>query len=109
MSACNSASVRDFRLLDESIHLAAAIQLAGYPAVVATLWQVSDEYSSKVAKDVYGRMLGENKCLNPQLSAEGLHWAMRRFRDITRAAPGGFTKESGNDPLLWASYIHIGV
>lgn len=40
LSACHTSAMRNFRLLDESINLASAIQLCGYPAVVGSLWQV---------------------------------------------------------------------
>src|SRR5208282_1558903 len=52
LSACHSASSRNFRLLSESITLSSAIQLAGYPSVVGTLWSVRDNHSAEIAKDV---------------------------------------------------------
>jgi hypothetical protein len=51
LSACHTASARDLRLLDESIHLASVIQLAGFPSVIGTLWKVQDKTSIDVAKD----------------------------------------------------------
>ena len=38
LSACHTSSMRNFRLLDESISLSSAIQLSGYPSVVGSLW-----------------------------------------------------------------------
>lgn len=40
LSACHTASGRNISLLDESINLSTAVQLAGYPSVIGTLWQV---------------------------------------------------------------------
>jgi CHAT domain-containing protein len=40
-------------LLDESIHLASAFQLAGFPHVIATLWQTGDSAAVQVAEDFY--------------------------------------------------------
>ena len=39
LSACCTAQQYDLRLIDENIHLAAAFQLCGFPAVVGTLWE----------------------------------------------------------------------
>lgn len=62
LSACNTASTGDLRLLDESINLASAVQLAGYPSMVGSLWQISDRHSVEVTNDVYAWMLqGGNK------------------------------------------------
>jgi tetratricopeptide (TPR) repeat protein len=108
LSACHTASIRDFNLVDESINLSAAIQLAGYPSVVGTLWQVGDIDSVEVAKDVYEWMLDGGDRLNTRLSAEGLHRAVRSLRDRTRIVPA-FEMKAPNDPLIWAPYIHVGV
>ena len=107
LSACDAASIRDFSLLDESIHLSSAILLAGYPSVVGTLWNVWDDHSAEIAKDVYFWMLEGGK-LDPLRSAEGLHRAVRALRDRTRIVPG-FSRKVSNDPLVWAPYIHLGV
>ena len=107
LSACHSASSRDFRLLSESINLSSAIQLAGYPSVVGTLWNVRDNHSAEIAKDVYAQILVENK-LDTKCSAEALHHAVRSLRDRTRTVPG-FKKKTQDDPFVWAPYIHLGV
>jgi CHAT domain-containing protein len=107
LSACHPASSRDFRLLSESINLSSAIQLAGYPSVVGTLWQVTAKHSAEIARDVYGRMLVGNE-LDTERSAESLNWAVRTLRDRTRVRPG-FSKIVPDDPLIWAPFIHLGV
>jgi CHAT domain-containing protein len=107
LSACHMANTGDVYLLDESINVASAIQLAGYPSVVGTLWQVTDMHSPEVARDVYSKMLVGMK-LETRRSAEGLHWAVRALRDRTRIELG-FKKKVSSDPLVWASYVHLGV
>jgi len=107
LSACHSASSRDFSLLSESINLSSAIQLAGYPSVVGTLWQVTDKHSAEIAKNVYAYILVGNR-LNTELSAESLHRAVCSLRERTRVVPG-FTKKGPGDPLIWAPFIHLGV
>ena len=107
LSACHSASLKDFRLLSESITLASAIQLAGYPSVVGTLWNVGDKHAAEIAKDVYTWILAKNK-LDTERSAESLHYAVLSLRDRIRKVPG-FSKKMPDDPLVWAPYIHIGV
>ena len=42
-----------FALPDEAIHLAAAVQTAGYRHVIAALWSVSDNLAPAVAETVY--------------------------------------------------------
>lgn len=106
LSACHSASIRDVRLLDESINLSSAIQLAGYPSVVGTLWRIQDQFTADIVKDVYAWMLNRGK-LDTLRSAEGLHWAVRRLRERTMAVPG-FNRNVSADPLVWAAYIHLG-
>ena len=108
LSACHSATTREMQLLDESINLAAAFQLAGFPCVVGTLWQVTDLYSPGVAKDVYKWMMDGTGKLDFRRSAEGVHNAIRLLRDQTRCVPG-FSRRVADDPLIWAAYVHFGV
>jgi len=82
--------------------------LAGYPSVVGSLWRVEDEYCPTVTKEVYRCMLGEDEKLDIRRSAEGLHRAVRCLREKTTRAPG-FQINAPSKPLVWASFIHLGV
>jgi len=103
ISACHAANSRSYGLLDESIHMAAAFQLAGFPTVVGTLWQINDQHSAGVAEYVYRAMLANSETLNVRNAASGLHFAIRKLRDMKR----GKTKTL--DTLTWAPYVHVGV
>lgn len=107
LSACHTATTKEVRLLDESINISYAMQLAGFPSVIGTLWQVNDASSAEIAKEIYGCMLEGSGKLDVRRSAEGLHKSIRRLRDKTRRV-SGFSKELPNDPLVWAPYIHLG-
>jgi CHAT domain len=46
LSACQTAA-GSVRLLDEAIHLAAAMQFVGYRHVIATLWTIDDSQAPR--------------------------------------------------------------
>ena len=52
-------------------------------------------------------MLDGGDILNTQLSAESLHHAVLRLREKSRVYLG--FGEASSDPLVWATYIHVGV
>lgn len=103
LSACHAANNRVVDLLDEGIHLAGAFQLAGFPFVVGTLWQIDDEHCVQVAKSMYTAMIGDGQIIDVTLSAPALHNAVDALRDVTRGESGG-----EDDPLVWATYVHMG-
>jgi CHAT domain-containing protein len=107
LSACYSATSRDFRLLSESINLSSAFQLACYPSVVGTLWQVGVENSWEITNELYSQILVGNKLVG-ELAAESLNNAVRRLREKTRNVPG-FAMTVQDDPLVWAPYAHLGI
>ena len=85
--------------------MAGAFQLAGFPTVIGTLWQIEDKHSEEVAKWVYRAMLTAEAKLDIRNAARGLHFAIRKLREE-------FLKESRSttsDPVTWAPYIHVGV
>ena len=90
LSACHTAYNGNFALLDEGIHMAKAFQLAGFPTVVGTLWQIPDKDSAGVAKDVYRGMLNGNK-LEVLKAGKALHFAVRKVRDCVGQDRGGQT------------------
>ncbi|MFF3354109.1 CHAT domain-containing protein [Streptomyces sp. NPDC002917] len=97
LAACET-SVTTPRLADEALHITAAFQLAGYRAVVGTLWSVDDSTAIELAMDFYGH-LTDIGTIPPRVerSAHALHYATRRLRD---RYPG--------TPTLWAAHTHWG-
>lgn len=58
LSACHTVDNQADNLLDEGLRLGGACQLAGFPHVIGTLWQVQDLYVVKIVRNVYERMSG---------------------------------------------------
>lgn len=103
LSACHSASNISFQLLDEALHLAGACQLAGFPTVIGTLWQVDDMVSADVAESFYSALTPRDGVeFKFERSARALHFAIRKVVD-------GKRKAKRDDPMLWAAHIHVGV
>ncbi|WP_187437735.1 CHAT domain-containing protein [Actinomadura decatromicini] len=95
LSACDTA-VGGIGLIDEAMHLAGALNLAGYRNVIASLWAVSDRDSSAVAERVYQVLAGEGRLgVNDTAAAldAAVVWLHDRYPD---------------QPEIWAPYIHIG-
>ena len=107
LSACYAANIRVEGLLDESIHIASACQLAGFSHVIGTLWTINDCHSVRVSKDVYTDMVNDKGEVDVGKAAEGLHSAIRRLRE-GRDENSIFQRKLLEDPLVWASYIYLG-
>lgn len=93
LSACGTAVGGDL-LPDEAIHVAAALQLAGFTHVIGTLWPVLDALAPRIARDVY-------QGLDSDLGQAGrlLHYSLH---NLIRS-PGRRAR-----PWDWAGYVHIG-
>jgi CHAT domain-containing protein len=103
LAACQTAT-GDLRLLDEALHLAAAVQLVGYRHVLATLWSISDDAAPAMAETIYSHLVhpdpdhpfpGDSP--DSACAAQALHRAVTRRRQVCP-----------DEPLLWAPYIHLG-
>ncbi len=95
LSACDTAA-GGFALPDEAIHLAAAVQTAGYQHVIAALWHISDNLAPRVAGTVY-RGLAAHGSVDGGHAAAALHTAVDELRS-----------EFPGRPSLWACYAHFG-
>ncbi|KAG9085100.1 hypothetical protein FRC06_003734, partial [Ceratobasidium sp. 370] len=96
LSACQTAA-GDSELPDESIHLAAGLLMAGYPAVIATMWSISDKDAPLVAEKFYECVL-EGGVPDSRKAATSLHKAVASLRETI-----------GVDKFArWVPYIHIG-
>ncbi|MEU9247789.1 CHAT domain-containing protein [Streptomyces sp. NPDC048385] len=92
LSACSTAVTGSPDLIEEAVHLASALQLAGFPHVIGTLWEVDDFFAVELAESFYTHLT-----LDPERSAQALHAAVLAARDRYRKIPS-----------LWAAYVHAG-
>ncbi|KAF5567566.1 C2H2 zinc finger [Fusarium phyllophilum] len=76
LSACETKASDKVQLLDESLDLASAFQLAGFRHVVGTLWVVSDQRCVDVAKEFY--QVIQNEGWTDTSISRGLHFAIRK-------------------------------
>ncbi|KAF4455192.1 hypothetical protein F53441_2430 [Fusarium austroafricanum] len=95
LSACGTSQIKDERLLDESLHLISACQLAGFRHVVGTLWEVSDKACVDVAETVYEELRDSD--MDDQSVCRGLHKAVRKIRDTWVAEARMRTVKRGLD------------
>jgi CHAT domain-containing protein len=98
LSACHAAS-GIHHLPGEAMHLAAGIQFAGFPSVIATMWSICDEDATKVAKHTYQYLFRNGlQKLTPSDAATALNRAILHLRE---------------DPLVtvdrWAPFVHFGI
>ncbi len=97
LSACHTAAAGEF-LPDESIHLAGALQFAGFRSVVGTMWEMYDSEAPVFAKDFYRKLLRLGGRYTD--AAEALHYAIRQCAKRCARHKMG--------PERWAMFVHIG-
>lgn len=78
------------------IHLAAALQYAGWRHVVGTQWSVGDNTAAHIAAVVYDRLTNAG-LFDPTGAAFALHRATRQLRNVRP-----------HSPAQWVPFIHIG-
>ncbi|MBA5221654.1 CHAT domain-containing protein [Streptomyces griseoaurantiacus] len=101
LSACRTAFMDSVELIDEAIHLTSAFQLAGFPHVIGTLWEINDEVASHMAASFYAeldRVTNQPGGLDTDAAARALHYTVRKVRD-----------RYPKSPYLWAAHLHAGI
>jgi len=93
LSACSTAQP-GARLIDESIHLSSAFQLAGYRHVIATLWPIGDQGAVEIADNLYAAIASSGTA---DTAAVALHTVTRELRN-----------RKVHSPSSWAAYVHSG-
>ncbi|MGW6979687.1 CHAT domain-containing protein [Streptomyces sp. NPDC054932] len=96
LAACNTARGGN-DLADESIHLASAFLLAGYPQVVGSLWPLGDAAAPVVTACAYHPSAGAASGPDLRRVPFGAHEAALRLR---AAFP--------DRPSIWAAHLHVG-
>ncbi|KAG2124885.1 CHAT domain-containing protein [Suillus clintonianus] len=79
LSACHT-TVGDKKSLDESIHLAAAMQFSGFRSVIGSMWSVDDEVARQVVSAFYHNMVDGSRRLDCTHAAIALHKAVKSLR-----------------------------
>ena len=76
LSACHT-TVGDEQSPDEVIHLASAMQFAGFRSVIGTMWAVDDGHTNKITSMFYDSMRGGEGGLDHTRAAVALHKTMK--------------------------------
>ncbi|MGW2997212.1 CHAT domain-containing protein [Streptomyces sp. NPDC001193] len=105
LSACRTAAIDTVNLPDEAVHLTSAFQLAGFPHVIGTLWEIDDRIAVRIARAFYDGLRTDSGAVDPDRSARALHAAVRQVRDGHDLPPG---HDRVRAPLLWAAHLHAG-
>jgi CHAT domain-containing protein len=98
LSACHTAEMTEGSVVDEGLHLAAAIQYCGFRSVVGTMWAMVDEDGRDLAENFY-KALFANSRGTPyhERSAKALRSAVKKLRRKRR-----ITLER------WVNFVHYG-
>jgi CHAT domain-containing protein len=97
LSACGTALTSTAALLDEAIHLTSAFQLAGFPSVIGTLWEINDHVAARIADGFYAALTADGGVPGTGRAAHALHHAVHAARRRYPTAPS-----------LWGAYLHAG-
>ncbi|KAF8132911.1 CHAT domain-containing protein [Boletus edulis] len=81
LSACHT-TVGDEESPDEVIHLASAMQFAGFRSVIGTMWAVDDAQTNKITSTFYKHMVDGSGCLDHTRAAFALNKTMRSVKDL---------------------------
>ena len=76
LSACHT-TVGDEESPDEAIHLASAMQFAGFRSVIGTMWAVDDGETNKITSMFYKHMVDESGRLDHTRAAFALNKTMK--------------------------------
>jgi tetratricopeptide (TPR) repeat protein len=100
LSACHTAEVTEGSIMDEGLHLAAAVQYSGFRSVVGTMWAMVDEDGQELAKNFYKSLFSNSRDLGTpyhERSAKALRFAVKKLRQKKR-----ITLER------WVNFVHYG-
>lgn len=94
LAACHSAAGEP-ETPDEALSLAVTLQFCGFPRVIGTLWEMTDDDGLPLVEKFYEYILRNGI----EDSANALNLAVKSLQHNSERA----------DPQRWATFIHIGV
>ena len=101
LSACHTAEVTEGSIIDEGLHLAAAVQYSGFRSVVGTMWAMVDEDGRDLAENFYKALFSNSRrdqgTPYHERSAKALRFAVKKLRRKKH-----ITLER------WVNFVHYG-
>ena len=98
LSACHTAEMTEGSIMDEGLHLAAAVQYCGFRSVVGTMWAMADIDGRDLAKYFYKELFSDPRGTPfHERSAKALQLAVKKLR-----RKRGITLER------WVNFVHYG-
>jgi CHAT domain-containing protein len=101
LSACHTAEVTEGSIIDEGLHLAAAVQYSGFRSVVGTMWAMVDEDGRDLAENFYKVLFSNSRREQGipyhERSAKALRFAVKKLRRKRRISLE-----------RWVNFVHYG-
>jgi CHAT domain-containing protein len=99
LSACHTAELTEESIVDEALHLSAAVQYSGFRSVVGTMWAMADDDGPVIAKHFYASVFSEKWKGVPyyERTAEALRDAVQVLRRKKRVSTE-----------RWVNFVHYG-
>jgi hypothetical protein len=98
LSACHTAEVTEGSIMDEGLHLAAAVQYCGFRSVVGTMWAMADIDGRDLANFFYKALFSDSREIPyHERSAKALHFAVKKLR-----------RKRGISLERWVNFVHYG-
>ena len=101
LSACHTAEVTEGSIIDEGLHLAAAVQYCGFRSVVGTMWAMADVDGRDLAENFYKALFSNSRrdqgIPYHERSAKALRFAVKKLRKKRRISLE-----------RWVNFVHYG-
>ena len=101
LSACHTAEVTEGSIIDEGLHLAAAVQYCGFRSVVGTMWAMADVDGQDLAENFYKALFSNSRRYQGipyhARSAKALQFAVKTLR-----------RKRGISLERWVNFVHYG-
>ena len=101
LSACHTAEVAEGSIMDEGLHLAAAVQYCGFRSVVGTMWAMADQDGRDLAENFYKSLFS-----NPRQD-QGIPYHERSAKAL-RSAVKKLRRKRGITLERWVNFVHYG-
>lgn len=108
LSACHTAEQAPDAVLDEVLHLSAAIQFCGFRSVIGTMWEILDRDGPPLSECIYAHLMGELRDgeIRFKRAAAAVREAALRWKDQRDYGEGGTLVDIHAE--RWVNLVHIG-